>query len=170
MHFGHDHDHDHHGNGAAPGAAHGALGHNHAQHSRDAVQWQTPHLAEDDHAEKPAERDIDKVEMAFIDAFMDAPDPTSFLRLAHIPFELVAADGAKLNLLRVEIDAVTDVASLTPHLGGASFRHDPLPANLVSHRRRLRFMYFDGAGVRVQTFAEVRGAGVFKTADLVPSS
>jgi len=43
------------------------------------------------------------------------------LRLGRIPFEIVAADGAKLNLLRVEIDALADVGSLTPHLGGGSF-------------------------------------------------
>ena len=95
--------------------------------------------------------------MAFIDGFMDAPDPTSFLRLARMPFEITAADGSKLNLLRVEIDALTDVGSLTPHLGGASFRYDPLPAGMVSHRRRLRFVYFDGENLRPLSFAEVRG-------------
>ena len=64
------------------------------------------------------EPDLDKVEAAFIDGFIDAPDPVSFLRLGRIPFEMTAADGAKLNLLRVEIDALADVGSLTPHLGG----------------------------------------------------
>jgi len=55
----------------------------------------------------------------------------AFLRLAHIPFEAVADDGAKLALLRVEVEAVTDVGSLTPHLGGGSMRFDPLPARMV---------------------------------------
>ncbi len=68
------------------------------------------------------------------------------------------ADGAKLNLLRVEIDALADVGSLTPHLGGGSFRYDPLPASLVSHRRRLRFVYFDGEKLRPLTFTDVRAA------------
>ena len=54
------------------------------------------------------------------------------LRLARIPFE-IAADGSSLKLLRVEIDALTDVGSLTPHLGGATFRYDPLPSNFISH-------------------------------------
>jgi hypothetical protein len=44
----------------------------------------------------------------------------SFLRLARVPFEGTAADGAKLALLRVEVDSVADVGSITPHLGGAS--------------------------------------------------
>jgi hypothetical protein len=51
---------------------------------------------------------------------------------------------------------VADVASLTPHLGAASFRYDPLPARLVSRRRRLRFVYFDGTGLRPLSFAAVR--------------
>jgi hypothetical protein len=103
-----------------------------------------------------AEPDLDKVEAAFIEGFIDAPDPVSFLRLGRIPFEMTAADGAKLNLLRVEIDALADVGSLTPHLGGGSFRYDPLPASLVSHRRRLRFVYFDGEKLRPLTFTDLR--------------
>ena len=88
---------------------------------------------------------------------MEASDPTSFLRLAQVPFEAKAADGTKLSLLRVEIDAVADVGTLTPHLGGGSFRYDPLPGRMVSRRRRLRFIYFDGASPRALDLAEVRG-------------
>jgi hypothetical protein len=144
-HHGHDHHHDH-----------GGPGHNHAP-NRPVAQWQTPHNP----GEQPpaaAEPDLDKVEAAFIDGFIDAPDPVSFLRLGRIPFEMIAADGARLHLLRVEIDALADVGSLTPHLGGGSFRYDPLPASLVSHRRRLRFVYFDGDKLRPLTFTDVRGA------------
>jgi len=145
----HDHDHDHHHD-------HGGPGHNRAP-ERPVAQWQTPHSPEQQ-APAPAEPDLDKVEAAFIDGFIDAPDPVSFLRLGHIPFEMIAADGAKLNLLRVEIEALADVGSLTPHLGGGSFRYDPLPASLVSHRRRLRFVYFDGEKLRPLTFGDVRAA------------
>ena len=98
---GHDHDHDHHHD-------HGGPGHNRSS-ERPAAQWQTPHSP----GQQPpatAEADLDKVEAAFIDGFIDAPDPVSFLRLGRIPFELIAADGATLNLLRVEIDALADVA------------------------------------------------------------
>ena len=144
---GHRHDHDHHHD-------HGGPGHNRAP-ERPAAQWQTPHSPGEQCA-TPAEPDLDKVEAAFIDGFIDAPDPVSFLRLGRIPFEMIAADGVKLNLLRVEIDALADVGSLTPHLGGGSFRYDPLPASLVSHRRRLRFVYFDGEKLRPLTFTDAR--------------
>ena len=37
---------------------------------------------------------------------------------------------------------------MTPHLGGGSFRYDPLPAKLVARRRRLRLVYHDGSGLQ----------------------
>ena len=168
MHRGHDH--DHHGGGAAhshggsngrrPGVAPG-LGHNHAAEPRAAAQWQTPHLDHhhgDDHADH-GEADLDLVESAFVEGFAAANDPTSFLRLAHVPFEAKAADGTTLVLLRVETEAVTDVGAVTPHLGGESFRYDPLPAKLVTRRRRLRFIYRGADGVHALTFAQVRALG-----------
>jgi hypothetical protein len=142
----HDHDHDH--------PAHGP-GHNHPQAQRAAAQWQTPHQPEGAAAEVAPEPDLDKVEAAFVDGFISAIDPTSFLRLARIPFE-VTAGNVGMKLLRVEIDALTDVGSLTPHLGGGTFRYDPLPSNFVSRRRRLRFVYFDGASVRQLSYADLR--------------
>jgi hypothetical protein len=159
--YGHDHDHHHdHGHSNDHGHdhhhAHGGPGHNRAA-ERPVAQWQTLHSPVEQRP-APAEPDLDKVEAAFIDGFIDAPDPVSFLRLGRIPFEMISADGAKLNLLRVEIDALADVGSLTPHLGGGSFRYDPLPASLVSHRRRLRFVYFDGERLRPLTFTDVRAA------------
>jgi hypothetical protein len=158
MHRGHDHDHEHHhhhnGGGRAPGA-----GHNHAPRRKGVVQWQKPHLADEGHShEEPphGEPDLDLVEAAFVEAFAATSDPTSFLRLARVPFEAYAADGAKLALLRIETDHVTDMGTLMPHLGGESFRYDPLPAAMVSRRRRLRFIYFDGRALRPLSLAEVR--------------
>ncbi|CCE10075.1 conserved hypothetical protein [Bradyrhizobium sp. STM 3843] len=119
------------------------------------MQWQTPHQPDGAPAAAAPEPDLDKVEAAFVDGFIAAPDPTSFLRLARIPFEIVR-DGAVMKLLRVEIDALTDVGSLTPHLGGGTFRYDPLPSNFISRRRRLRFVYFDGTGLTPLTYAELR--------------
>jgi hypothetical protein len=124
------------------------------------AQWQAPHRerAQDkqDKVVRRTEPDLDLVEAAFAEGFAEASDPTSFLRLAHIPFEAVADDGAKLALLRVEVEAVTDVGSLTPHLGGGSMRFDPLPARMVSRRKRLRFMYFDGTTLRPLDLAQVK--------------
>jgi hypothetical protein len=120
------------------------------------AQWQTPHRDRaQDKTVRRAEPDLDLVEAAFAEGFTEVSDPTSFLRLAQIPFEAVADDGAKLALLRVEVEAVTDVGSLTPHLGGGSMRFDPLPARMVSRRKRLRFMYFDGTTLRPLDLAQV---------------
>ena len=147
MNDGHDH-HDH----GTPG-----IGHNHGPAARPALQWQTPHR---DGAPAPdpdhGEADLDLVETAFVDAFAMAADPTSFLRLARVPFDKTTRDGTRLVLLRVAIDAVTDVGGITPHLGGTSFRYDPLPARITSRRRRLRFVYFDGKELRPLSLGEVR--------------
>jgi len=150
-HHDHDHIHDHHHDDGT----HRWAGHNHAQ-PRSAAQWQTPHLPQGEANQPAHEPDLDKVETAFIESFFTATDQASFLRLARIPFEIVLADGVHLQLLRVEVDALTDVGSLTPHLGGESLRYDPLPSGLISQRRRLRFVYFDGRGLRQLTFAEAR--------------
>ena len=162
-HHAHDHDHDHHHHGHHhshdhdhPHASHGP-GHNHPHGHRAPVQWQTPHQPEGGTRVTAPEADLDKVETAFVEAFVTATDPTSFLRLARVPFELKSGD-VSLRLLRVEIDALTDVGSLTPHLGGGTFRYDPLPANFVSQRRRLRFVYFDGTDLRALSYAELRDA------------
>jgi len=161
MHRGHDHDH-HHGNGAgAQGTVTPGPGHNHAVAPRAVAQWQTRHLDRHhghDHADH-GEADLDLVESTFVEGFAAASDPTSFLRLARVPFEASAADGTKLVLLRVEAEAITDVGAITPHLGGESFRYDPLPAALVARRRRLRFIYRGADGSHALTFAEVRALG-----------
>ena len=120
-------------------------------------QWQTPHrndAAPNSEGRHRAETDLDLVEAAFVEGFLAASDATSFLRMARVPFEGTAADGVKLALLRVEVDSVADVGSITPHLGGASFRYDPLPARMISRRKRLRLVYFDGQKPRMLDLAE----------------
>ena len=154
MHGGHDH---HHGNGGggSPGVARAGIGHNRPGDAQGPLQWQTPHRqgAPPEEAPRP-ETDLDLVETTFVEGFLLAGDPTSFLRLARVPFEGAAADGARLVLLRVEIDSVADIGSITPHLGGETFRYDPLPARLVSRRKRLRLVYSDGKKPRLLDLAE----------------
>src|SRR3982074_2487255 len=157
MHRGHDHHHHDHGAGGldlAPRAPAFGPGHNHAGAPRRPAQWQAPHLAQApaDADGACAEPDLDLVETAFVEAFAIASDPTSFLRLAQVPFCATTADGAELQLLRVG----PDVGTWMPHLGGATFRYDPLPAALVVRRRRLRFVYGDGTATRGLSFAQVR--------------
>jgi hypothetical protein len=156
MHGGHEHDHS---NGAAGSlaATTAGIGHNRPSEPGRPAQWQTPHRDDAPAGEEGrprAETDLDLVEAAFVEGFLVASDATSFLRLARVPFEGMAADGAKLALLRVEVDSVADVGSITPHLGGASFRYDPLPARMISRRKRLRLVYFDGHKPRMLDLAE----------------
>lgn len=151
--------HHHHGNGHHHDHDHGP-GHNHAAGPKKVAQWQTPHLpAETDFREPYEEPDLDLVERAFVEGFASSSDPTSFLRLAQVPFEITNAAGKRLVLLRVEADAVTDIGAVTPHLGGASFRYDPLPAQMATRRARLRLVYFDGEGTRALSLGEAKALG-----------
>jgi hypothetical protein len=134
-----------------------SAGHNHANAPYRLAQWQLLHNEQPNgqmQDRSDVESDLDLVAAAFVEGFITASDPTSFLRLARVPFEANAADGAKLSLLRVEINAITDVGAIMPHLGGASFRYDPLPGRMASRRKLLRLIYFDGQGLRTLGLAE----------------
>jgi hypothetical protein len=153
----HDHSHEHFNGGGALAATPAGIGHNRPSDARRPAQWQTPHRDDASagaEGRPRAEPDLDLIEAAFVEGFLVTSDATSFLRLARVPFEGTAADGAKLALLRVEVDSVADVGSITPHLGGATFRYDPLPARMVSRRKRLRLVYFDGQMPRMLDLAE----------------
>jgi hypothetical protein len=149
-HADHDHAHHdraHHAHGSDPGPGH--------NRPKAPTQWQVLHQADPD-PEPPAERDLDLVETSFVEGFGRASDPTSFLRLARIPFVGVDGVGRRLHLLRVETEALTDIGAVSPLLGGEGMRYDPLPARMVSHRRRLVFVYHDGQGLARLQFAEAR--------------
>lgn len=153
---GHSHDHDHGHNHDHPHPH----GHNHGP--GDAVQWQTPHLPhgahDHGHGEEVSDeqKDLDLVETAFVEGFNAASDPTSFLRLANIPFTGIGKDGRVLHLLRVEQKRETDIGSVTPRLGGGSFRYAPLPVSMTSRRDRLGFIYLDGDQPVVLSLDEAR--------------
>ena len=124
---------------------------------RATAQWQTPHLPPGEAQEfAQPEPDLDLVEASFVEGFAHCSDPTSFLRLAGIPFSGVDPNNRAMNLLRVEIEDVTDVGSAVPLLGGEGLRYDPLPERLVSRRRRLRFVYHDGTGMVLLDFSMAR--------------
>ena len=105
---------------------------------------------------EPALQDLDLVEASFVEGFLAASDPTSFLRLAGIPFVATDADGHTLHLLRCEIEDRTDVGAVSPLMGGQGMRYDPLPKAFVSRRRSLAFAYHDGGAVRRLGFAAAR--------------
>ncbi|PZQ17758.1 MAG: hypothetical protein DI565_03175 [Ancylobacter novellus] len=143
MHYGHDHNHDHNGGGHSHG-------HGHNQPTAKSAQWQTPHLPHGHaHAdEDPRKTDLDLVEAAFVEAFMNASDVTSFLRVAGVPFVGEDGEGRRLHLLRVETEDLVDVGAVAPLLGGAGVRYDPLPAKMTSRRRRLAFLFHDGRAIQ----------------------
>ena len=140
-HGGHSRDHDHGSHSHSHDHRHPhPPGHNGP--AGKALQWQTPHLPDDRAREQPADvktADIDLVETAFLEGFARAPDPSSFLRLAGIPFVGETADGRRLHLLRVETEDLVDVGAVMPLVGGAGVAYHPLPARLTSHRRRAGF-------------------------------
>jgi hypothetical protein len=155
MHGRHDDDHLSHSNGEGLHVA--KSGHNRREDS-SVAQWQTPHIKEYSHtAQANPDPDVDLVELAFLRALAAAPDPTSFLRVAQIPFEARTSSGTRLVLLRIETESITDVGSVMPHLGGGSFHYHPLPGRMATRRERLRFVYFDGREPQVLTLALVRG-------------
>ena len=91
-------EHDHH---THPAGATGGVGHN--QPAPRTVQWQRPHVVggEAQLDEAPTcEPDLDLVEAAFSEGFAIARDPTSFLRLAQVPFLL--EDGQMVGRLAYE--------------------------------------------------------------------
>jgi hypothetical protein len=155
IHRGHDHDHESGGSLSQPAIP--GVGHNQVNTPARPAQWQVLHgdPTPGGSEQRGAVTDLDLVEAAFVEGFLAASDPTSFLRLARVPFQMTAHDGAKLALLRVEVDSIADVGAITPHLGGDTFRYDPLPARMVSRRRCLRFIYFDGARLRPLGLADV---------------
>lgn len=150
MHYGHDHHHDHMGGHSR--------GHGHNQPPGGSAQWQTPHLPHDHphEPEDPRTTDLDLVEAAFVEAFSAATDPTSFLRVAGIPFVGEDEAGRRLHLLRVEVEDRVDVGAVSPLLGGGGVRYDPLPAKMTSRRRALAFLFHDGRAVVRLDFAAAR--------------
>jgi hypothetical protein len=146
----HDHAHDH-------AAGHGLSGHNRAARP---AQWQTPHRRPDEPASGaqagPEAADLDLVAVSFAEGFSRCSDPTSFLRLAGVPFIGTDATGRRLHLLRIELKDLTDVGSIVPLLGGQGMRYAPLPGRLASRRRQVRFVYHDGAELVSLDFAAAR--------------
>jgi hypothetical protein len=141
------------------GAPHAGPGHNHGPAAE--TQWQVPHKHGDhdhghEHADSAAEPDFDLVEASFIEGFWTASDPTSFLRLAGVPFRGRDAGGRELALLRVEQEQAADVACVTPQLDGQGVRTDPLPAARVGRRRRLRLVYLHASEPVRLTLSQAR--------------
>ena len=121
------------------------------------TQWELPpELVGEVQMQKRQASDIDLLERTFVEGFTMTSDAPSFLRLSGVPFVGEDADGRRLHLLRVELEDKTDVASLTPCLGGGAMRFAPLPAKLASRRRELSFVYHDGSQLHRRNLAAAR--------------
>lgn len=145
------------------------LGHN--APPRTVVAWQLPQPRRGEAAVQPGspEPDFDLVEAAFIEGFAAASDPTSFLRLAGVPFRARDEQGHPLCLLRVELEEKVDVGAIAPLVGGAGFRYDPLPARLVSRRRSLALVYARGEQTVRLDLAAARALVPDASADTEPT-
>jgi hypothetical protein len=136
----HDHPHEH-----GPG---------HNRPAPHATQWQNPlSRAGAPTAEEP---DFDLVEEAFCEAAQNASDPTSFLRLAGVPFVADLGGGKRMRLLSYSIANETEVGAVAPGFEAAEPVYHPLPASRVRKLRRLRFTYHTAEGVKEFSLSEVR--------------
>jgi hypothetical protein len=141
----HPHPHDH--------RREGGLGHN--QPGPHATQWQGP-LSRPGAASAAEEPDFDLVEEAFCEAAAIASDPTSFLRLAGVPFVADLGGGNRMRLLSFSIANETEVGAIAPGFAAADPVYHPLPASRVRKLRRLRFTYHTAEGAKEFSLSEVR--------------
>jgi len=101
---------------------------NNRSSERPVAQWQTPHSAGE---QPPARRGRSRQSRGGVHRrFHRRARSVSFLPPPR-PHPIRDDRGRRCkaqSAARFEIDALADVGSLTPHLGGGSFRYDPLPA------------------------------------------
>lgn len=120
-HHHHDLDHAHHGHGH--NHAHGDHLHSHMHHADEAADLQV--LAEQ-----------------FIEGFLQASDKSSYLKLAGVPFERPAKDGAKsLKLIDVELKTDWQVGTASPSFGSRELSYLPFPGEMVRERTNMSLIY-----------------------------
>ena len=133
MHDGHDHHHDH---------DQRRLGHNGQRPAAPMADAASAARRRPHRAGALREPDLDLVETAFVEPSRGRP--TRRASSASPAFRSSARPRTErvLSLLRVEVNQTTDIGALTPHLGGAGHRYDPLPAKMTSRRQRLALGLF----------------------------
>ncbi|MGH1447007.1 MAG: hypothetical protein ACRBBO_13295 [Cognatishimia sp.] len=120
-HHHHDHDHAHHGHGH--NHAHGDHLHSHMHHEDEAA-------------------DLQVLATQFIEGFLQAGDKSSYLKLAGVPFERPAKDGAKsLKLIDVELKTDWQVGTASPSFGSRELSYLPFPGELVRERTNMSLIY-----------------------------
>ncbi|AXS42675.1 hypothetical protein D1F64_16590 [Breoghania sp. L-A4] len=140
--MGHHHDH-HHDHGHSHDHAHP---HDHAHdhpHPHGHNSADADHLHSHFHGNSRAARieELQTLSESFIDGFRKADDKTSYLRLAHIPFDRLGSDGLTMRLVDVEIAAAFQVATASPGFGSKELVYMPYPGSMVKERTTMRFVY-----------------------------
>lgn len=147
----HDHpSHEHH---------HAPTSHGHNRAPKGYAAWELPRddasgSANDSTESEP---DFDLVEKSFVDGAHNHPDPTSFLRLASVPFHARLADGNEGYLLGYVIEDVVEVGSVMPTIGDGPANYNVVPASRVAKRRHLYFQYWTKKGEVRLSLAQARG-------------
>lgn len=147
------HAHEKHSPHLEAAALAGRLGHNAV--FRAPGQWQDPKTDEPPKP-RPAGHDLDLVEQEFYRAALTSTDPTSLLRLAHVPFVADIGGGKLMRLLSISVADEIEVGAISPGYGGGDVVYHPVPASRVKHSQNLRFVYHTPDGVRAFSYAEIR--------------
>lgn len=99
--------------------------------------------------------DIDPLEAAFIRGFREAADIQAFLRLAGVPFE-IDVDGTGAKLVRLCIEAETEVGSTAPGFASRELVYHPLPHALCRTVERVTLVYLSPRGEHRLSLAAAR--------------
>lgn len=147
----HDHpSHDHH---------HDQMAHGHNGAPKGYAAWELPRDKASSSADggSAPEPDFDLVERSFVDGAHNHPDPTSFLRLASVPFHARLLDGSDGYLLGYVIEDVVEVGAVMPTIGDGPANYNVVPASRLAKRRHLFFQYWTKKGEIRLSLAQARG-------------
>lgn len=130
----HDHVHHHHHRDHEHAHPHSYAGHGHNHAHGDHLH---SHMHDEDEA-----ADLQVLAAQFIEGFLQASDKSSYLKLAGVPFERPAKDGAKsLKLIDVELKTDWQVGTASPSFGSRELSYLPFPGEMVRERTNMSLIY-----------------------------
>lgn len=102
-----------------------------------------------------------RLEDMFAEGYRAARDKLVYLRLAHIPFELLGDQASdsdfRMHLKSVRIEEVFEAGSVTPAFGSNHLIHQMYPHELVKRRKSLKFVYVHHDGAVEKSLYELLG-------------
>ncbi|MBO6755630.1 MAG: hypothetical protein JJ902_04850 [Roseibium sp.] len=126
-HHHHHHDHEHGPHDHGPGH-----NHRHADHLHSHVHAGSRSGAADE---------LRTLATSFIDGFRSAPDKTSYLRLAGIPFHREGEDGLIQHLVDAQIVSNWQIGTASPAFASRELVYMPFPGEMVKDRETMTFVY-----------------------------